>query len=207
MYDAILILGGSYIDENTLPKWVESRLDKAITLNEETNSYIVLSRGSTHKPVIRDKNGHSVDECTVMADYMIKKGIISNKIYKEAWSLDTIGNAYAALTLHVIPKNMRKIVIITSDFHMPRTKCIFEKVFSLFPLDLFTLKFIDTPSDFSHSQRELISLEKWKKKCNYIHTLFDLHEFIFTKHNAYSCEKNEEENDLYQEDKKRYCIN
>ena len=40
-----------------------------------------------------------------------------------AWQ---VGNAYFALTIHAIPAGWRRLAVVTSDFHMPRTRDLFE---------------------------------------------------------------------------------
>jgi uncharacterized SAM-binding protein YcdF (DUF218 family) len=186
MYDAIFILGGSYIDEKTLPSWVIARLEQAIALRGQTARFIVLSRGTPHKPPCLTQDGFPIDECSIMAQYLVDKGIPKGRIYKDAWSLDTIGNAYAALTMHAIPLNLRKIIIITSDFHMPRTRSIFSQVFSLLPMEIFTLKFLETKSELPISKKEERSLTQWEERSKRIHTLYDLHQFMFKEHKAYN---------------------
>lgn len=186
MYDAVIVLGGSFIDQNTLPEWVCKRLDRAATLDYTTKVFLLLSRGTPHKAPPIDDKGHPIDECQIMAKYLIKKGISPTKIILDSWSRDTIGNAYAALTMHAIPCNMRKIMVITSTFHMERTQSIFEKVFSLLPFNSFELVFLKTPSTLTISNKEMESLIKWRETEKQLHTLLDLHEFIYTKHKCYS---------------------
>lgn len=41
-------------------------------------------------------------------------------------SYDTVGNAYFALTIHAIPAQWKRIAIVTSSFHMPRSRLLFE---------------------------------------------------------------------------------
>ena len=206
MYDAIVILGGSYIDEKTLPKWVENRLDAAILHKSHTASFIVASRGTVHKPPVLDSDRYPIDECTIMANYLLEHGIPNDKIYKESWSLDTIGNAYGIFTHHAIPRNLRKFLIITSDFHMPRSKAIFKHVFSLFPIEIFHLDFLETNSCLSISEKEHASLIHWRENANNIHTLADLHEFIFVKHDAYNVKKNHKRYDLTNNNAHMYCL-
>jgi len=208
MYDAVLILGGSYIDQNTLPSWVQSRLNAAIYQEGKTELFIVLSRGTPHKPPVMDEDDFAVDECTIMANYLIDRGISNTKILKDAWSFDTIGNAYAALTMHAIPRNLRRLLVITSDFHMPRTKAIFRKVFSLHPLDIFKLEFLETESSLSISEKETRSLETWIERSKSIHTLMDLHDFIFTKHDAYNSKASNKGSTVKYTDKdmQMYCV-
>lgn len=206
MYDAIVILGGSYIDEKTLPKWVETRLDAAILQKSQTKSFIVASRGTVHKPPVLDSDNYPVDECTIMANYLLERGISNDKIYKESWSLDTIGNAYGIFTHHAIPRNLRNFLIITSDFHMPRSKAIFSHVFSLFPLEIFHLSFLETKSELSISEKEKDSLIKWREKTKEIHTLCDLHDFIFVKHDAYNVRKDHKRSELAEDNGRMYCL-
>jgi len=206
-YDAIIVLGGSYIDENTLPEWVIKRLDAAILRDPYCNHFLLLSRGSPHKDSLIDKNGQLITECQIMANYMIERKIDPKKIILDAWSMDTIGNAYAALIMHCVPRNLRNLFIITSDFHMPRSKSIFKKVFSLFPIDIFELEFLETESSLSISKKEKKSLENWEMRKKNLKNLCDLHEFIFEKHNAYNALKipyQRENND--KEDMKMYCV-
>jgi vancomycin permeability regulator SanA len=207
MYDAIFILGGSYINKNTLPSWVESRLNTAIYMEDKTKLFIVLSRGTTHKAPDRDEYGYPIDESSIMANYLIDRDIPKSKIIKETWSFDTIGNAYAALTHHAIPKNLRKILIITSDFHMPRTKAIFDKVFSLSPLEIFSLEYLETESQLSISDKEVASLKSWIERSRSIYTLCDLHDFIFHEHNAYNTDDyNHDKSNYSEKDLQMYCL-
>lgn len=206
MYDAIVVLGGSFIDKDTLPTWVIGRLDYAITKKNDCKCYILCSRGTTHKPPELDDNGFPYDECKIMANYMIKKGILPDTILLDSWSLDTIGNAYAVLLQHCIPNNMRKLHIVTSDFHMPRSKSIFCKVFSLFPLDVFNLSFCETKSELAISNKEAQSLNSWIERSESIYTLKDLHKFINLEHRAYMFSNNVQINNFTKEELKMYCI-
>jgi hypothetical protein len=202
MYDCIIILGGSIKNNGDLPNWVINRLDEA--LNNPTKYYIVTSRGTTHKPPPIDKNNMPIDEANRMAQYLIAKGINSEKIFLESWSMDTIGNAYGVLMMHCIPRNFKKILVITSDFHIRRSESIFRKVFSL-PKNEFILSFISSNSELKESEKEIKSLEKWKKNSKKIKNLQDLHNFIFVDHNAYNAFKKDEE-EWSKENLKMYCI-
>jgi hypothetical protein len=206
-YDAILILGGSFIDEKTLPEWVEKRIDAAIQLNSSCTHYLILSGGSPHKPPCIRNNGHPISECDIMANYMIEKNINPKKILLDSWSMDTIGNAYAALMMHCVPRNLRNLLVITSDFHMPRSRSIFEKVFSLFPIDIFNLEFLASDSSLSISDKERKSLETWEITKNNIKSLVELHEFIFEKHEIYnSIEYKNKTYDKNDSNMKMYCL-
>ena len=60
----------------------------------------------------------------------VLQGVKDNQILKEVASYDTIGNAYFAATIHAIPATWRSLGIVTSAFHMPRSRTIFETVFA-----------------------------------------------------------------------------
>lgn len=206
-YDVIVVLGGSFIDEKTLPKWAENRIDAAIQRNSSCKHYLLLGRGTPHKPPVIGENGHPINECEIMANYMKERKIDSKKILLDSWSLDTIGNAYATLMMHCLPRNLRKLLIITSDFHMPRTRSIFEKLFSLFPIKIFELKFLETESSLVISDKERKSLENWNKMKDNLNSLVDFHEFIFEKHEIYNSNKyvnkTYDKNDI---NMKMYCV-
>lgn len=206
-YDAIIVLGGSFIDKNTLPEWAEKRLNVAIKHKSSCKYFILLSRGSPHKPSPLCDLGHAIDECQIMANYMIERNICPSKIFIESWSMDTIGNAYAALMMHCVPRNLRNILVITSDFHMPRSRSIFEKVFSLFPIKIFSLDFLETHSSLEISDKERKGFENWEKEKGKIKNLEELHEFLFQKHEIYNSKQyNYSKNDFNDKDLKMYSL-
>ena len=67
-FDAVIIPGGG-VEENGLPKeWVVARLDEAAkTYAKSARYFVVLSRGTTHKPPPADKEGFPVDEVSSLA--------------------------------------------------------------------------------------------------------------------------------------------
>lgn len=67
----------------------------------------------------------------------------------ETKSKDTIGNAYYAKKLYFIPKKERKAVIITSDFHLERTRFVFQKIFG----KGYKLKFVSASSFLKNKEK------------------------------------------------------
>ena len=194
MYEVVIVPGGG-INDNFSPKpWVCARLDLAANLYKEgkTKMVMVLSRGTPHKAPPCTKENVPVDEATSSADYLITKyGIDPKHIMLERWSFDTIGNAFASLTMHVLPRNLRKIHIITSDWHLPRTREIFDTVFACGGKFALTYSAV---TSLGHSDedtkirldRESESLQTFKTKTK--PTLTDmesLHRFIFEDHGCY----------------------
>ena len=87
--------------------------------------------GTTHKPKWVSPAGYAVPEAALMARVLEEEGVPAEDIYLEGYSDDTIGNAYYARTMHADPAGWRRLLVITSEFQMPRTIAIYNWVFSL----------------------------------------------------------------------------
>ena len=130
------------------------------------------------------------------ADYLIKKGVEPRWILCETTSYDTIGNAYFSRVIHVEPRAFKYLLIITSASHMPRTKAIFLWVYRLkspFGQNDYTLVFEEVPDrDMDEKllqlriQKEKKALENVLRLKEEIRTWEDFHQWLFTKHGAYS---------------------
>lgn len=42
-----------------------------------------------------------------------------------------MGNAYFSLTIHALPAGWRRLAVVTSDFHMPRSAALFSDVYEM----------------------------------------------------------------------------
>ena len=60
--DAVIVPGGGLDDAGQPLMWVQARLDAALQHDSRTTFYLVLSRGTTHKPAPLDADGFAVDE-------------------------------------------------------------------------------------------------------------------------------------------------
>ena len=77
-------------------------------------------------PPILNRMGYTIHESTSCAEFLIKRGIPSTNIYKEWASYDTIANGYFMFLKFILPFKMKKILVITSEFHMDRTRVILQ---------------------------------------------------------------------------------
>ena len=190
-FDAILIPGGGVRENGQLPIWVEKRLDRAIEM--QTGEYIItLSAGTVYKPPPRDTDGFPIFESTAGARYLISRGINPELVLTENCSYDTIGNAYFSRVIHVDPRNFRSLLIITSDFHLPRTQKVFNWVYGLSPvreyfLDFQSVKDEGIPHDVLEKRRaaERASLINLASLSDQITDIKAFHQWLFTKHDAY----------------------
>lgn len=199
-YDAVLIPGGG-VDPETgeVCPWVAARFDVALRFDADASYFIPLSRGTTHKPPPRNSRGFPVDESSAGAAYMLRNGLSDPaRILLDTWSVDTIGNAFYSRHMLAEPLNMRHLVVVTSEFHMPRTRAIFEWVFALPAVDgsspRFSLEFHTSPNTGLNAQdvqgrvsRELASLKVLKAETiPRISSISKLAAFLHMTHAAYS---------------------
>jgi hypothetical protein len=189
--DAILVPGGGLTPDGTPTEWVKSRLDSAVR-NWAGQWIITLSAGTTHKPPPLDRDGFPVHESVAGVEYLASRGIPEDRLLYETASYDTIGNAYFARVVHADPMGLRNLLVITSEFHMPRTRAVFDWVFGL-PPSGYTVTYettandgIDESSLSARIAKEEQGLRGVERLRDSIRTLHDVHRWLFAEHSAYS---------------------
>lgn len=144
--DCIIVLGFE-LDNGKMTSILESRLDEAIKLYKENPTKIVVSGGNS-------KGG--ITEAEVMEKYVIDNGVGKDEIIKEEKSTNTIGNAFYIKKDIIEPNNWKSITIVTSDFHIERTKFTFNKVLGNgYDIDVIGTKV----ENISPREKEIIELE------------------------------------------------
>ncbi len=190
-FDAVLIPGGGLTSSGGLMPFVRARLDSALA--HSADLYIPLSAGTPHLPPPLDARGYPIFEAIPAAQYLHERGIPKSRILAETCSYDTIGNAFFARTVHTDPCSLRRLLVVTSEFHMPRTEAIFRWVFGAAPDCGYDLAF-ETTKDIglSHealearAEKERASLAVVRDLASSIVTLSAIHQWIFTEHGAYA---------------------
>ena len=93
--------------------------------------------------------------------------------------------------MHLIPRNLRKIHLITSEWHLPRTREIFDTVLSCggnFDITYTgcSSKGLTDEEIKVRFEHELKSLDMFKTQTKPIlNNMEELHKFIFEDHNCY----------------------
>ena len=211
-YDAILVLGGGLTPTGDLPPWVVRRLDGAHYIySQQTNPtpIVLLGAGTPHKRPVLDPAGFVLHESTAYARYLLEEySLPAKELLKETSSYDTVGNAYFGLTMHALPAGWRKLSIVTSAFHMPRTQAIFKSCFEIASRDTlgnsapFQLDFHPVSDEGLFSQevitarkvKESAAVMTWQNNVAHVplNTLADLHRWLFATHLCYSVSKQHE---------------
>jgi len=191
-YDAILVPGGGVRDGGEPPPWVKRRFDKVLEIYCG-EIIISLSAGTPLKPPPLDERGFPIFESVAGANYLMRNGIAPEKILIESSSYDTIGNAFFARVIHVEPRKFQNLLVVTSEFHMPRTESVFSWIFSLPPLPVdYRVEFLavtdegmDNESLNARRAAEQTNLAKFEITRQHIHNLQELHQWLFLEHEAY----------------------
>lgn len=139
-FDAVIVLGGgapASLEEP--PIFVQNRADDAATIvrkfeqmsahSQTSLPVLCLSAGSAHMPQLLSPDGLPIWESTATAAYLAKRHQMTNNVYVETTSYDTITNAFFTRTTHTDVNGWRNLLLVTSEFHMPRTVAIFDWIF------------------------------------------------------------------------------
>jgi len=167
---------------------------------------ITTARGPPHKPGPLDVAGFERHEAGDNAKYLMQKGVSPSSILEESLSLETIGNAYHARVIHCDVAGFRRLVIINSEFHMPRTKAVFGHVYRL-PASTswwgstdsaYQLKFVSTANHLPEEvlkqrlAKERLSLPRFSPQSPWqdsTPTLRELHRWLYAENTAYATKR------------------
>ena len=194
-FDAVVVPGGGLEPDGRPAPWVQARLDAALAHDKNTDYFLVLSRGTTHKPPPLDERGFPLDESAASGAYLQERGVDASRILLESWSLDTIGNAAFTRLMHADVRRWRRLLVITNAFHAARTREIFEWVFSLPPhstrkpallYEVVSEVGIDEAALEGRAGKEQRALELLRSETiPAVPDLVALHGFLFQRHGAY----------------------
>jgi uncharacterized SAM-binding protein YcdF (DUF218 family) len=123
--DVIVILGGGITAEGVLSSATKERLDKLLKTRDEMPLVPIIVSGCRSGFM---KVAPSTTEAKEMKKYLVKHGIESRLIITESESLDTISNAIFTRRIVERHLNWKKILLITSNWHMERALWVFKKI-------------------------------------------------------------------------------
>lgn len=214
-FDAILVLGGGVPEDiNNPPSYTKERCNFASQVYFSSSSppssrpkIITLSAGTAHLPQALSADGLPIWESAASAAYLIHKLNVNPKdIFAETTSYDTISNAFFARINFCDITQWKKILIITNEFHMERTKLIFDWIFhaplsstspSISKKDDYQLYYLPAP-DVGLTEGAIQARKEKESKSaanvkNYLSTKYDtiekIFEFLTTDHSFYTASK------------------
>lgn len=139
-YDAVVVLAGMVNLDISQEDYIEfsgavDRILQGIDIvNANQAEYLIISGGSGSL-FNQDKS-----ESVLLEDFAKKLGVLPDKILIDATSKNTYQNAVNTAKI-ITEKKLKNILLITSSFHMVRSKGCFQRVgieVDLFPVDYTT---------------------------------------------------------------------
>lgn len=116
-YDAIVVLGAQVKEDGSLSVQLQWRLDAAFDAWQK-NPVMIVTCGA-------QGSNEPAPEALVMRDYLVQKGVDEAMILTDAASYNTRQNIRHAAEL-LGPYDARKVLIVTSDYHLPRAMALAE---------------------------------------------------------------------------------
>lgn len=124
----IIILGYGLANDGSVQPILKSRLDKAISIYQKTDTLLVCGK-QPPKATVPMRCEHTT-EAEAMLRYLVNHDIPTENILKEEQSATTFGNAlFSYFILFQEPTTYQPIIIISNEFHEPLVKYSFDKVF------------------------------------------------------------------------------
>ncbi len=111
-YDAIIVLGAQVKPDGSPSVQLEWRLDAAYEAYNRKPVPVVVCGAQGHD--------EPITEAEAMKQYLISKGVSENDILTDPDSFNTNQNLRNAAKLLEYRPNMQKVLIVTSDYHVPR---------------------------------------------------------------------------------------
>ena len=193
-FDAVIIPGGGLRADGSLPPWIAACFDVALE-RQPDGPFIALSGGSPHKPAPLDPTGRAIYEAVAGGAYLLNRGVPSDRIYTEISSYDTIGNAFFTRTQHTDMREWHRLLVVSCGYHAARMEAIFRWMFALAPEHPYELSFVaadDTtmPVDIRAGRlaREAVSLAQFRQTADRLHSLAEVHAWMYADHAAYRVE-------------------
>lgn len=119
----IVILAHHMDAQGKLGRESVARLEAAVRLDAENSCDLFLTTGWAYRKDCTKKIG------AVMADQLVSQyGIDRSRIVVDENSRDTVGDAYFLKKNVILPRGIKEVIVVTSDYHARRTEVVFEAI-------------------------------------------------------------------------------
>lgn len=128
MKDAIVVLAGGVNKDGSLPDLPKKRVERGVELFKAHKAPKIIMSGKYGFWLDYYKDVPPRSEAEAMKEYAVSLGVLEESIILEDTSKDTVGNAYFTKVNILEKNNWKKVIVVTSEFHLERTKFIFDTV-------------------------------------------------------------------------------
>mmetsp|Transcript_511 Transcript_511/g.825 ORF Transcript_511/g.825 Transcript_511/m.825 type:complete len:298 (-) Transcript_511:230-1123(-) len=203
--DLIIVLGGGVpLSPDNPPIYTKNRCKYAAEIYHRSRKIgssnhakiLAISAGTAHMPQLLSADGLPVWESTSSASFLMKELQVNKKdMYVETTSYDTISNAFFTRTNFCDIANWTNILIVTNEFHMERSKLIFDWIMNAPPsYHKYKLHYLSVPDIGLSNEALEVRYDKERKSADNISnvlmknypTLPDVFNFLNEKHSFYT---------------------
>lgn len=178
----LLVLSHLMTKECILSTESIARAELAIDLFKNDNFRFLITTGWAYRPDCDTPISEA------FKDYILKNSIIkSDQIISSPYSRDTVGDAFFSLQLVNLYK-IRKLVVVTSDYHLTRTRKIFKSFFkAAAKVEVIGIK-TDARKNQEVLDHELKSLNVFESTFSAVNfeNIREIYECISTQHPFYN---------------------
>ena len=153
-YDAIIVLGAQVKPDRTLSVQLTWRMGAAVEAYEKKNVPIVVCGAQGPD--------EPCTEAEAMRDYLLKKGIPKDDILTDPRSFNTNENLENAQELLKGYQDIKRVLIVTSDYHVPRSMAIAQDLG--FEAEGYGAKCLPERWIKNHAREALAWCKYWAKK-------------------------------------------
>lgn len=132
--DAVIVLSHYLTPQRELTEESRLRVDKGLEILAKGGANYIIMNGGPGKFSERTKQGLYVPRGThpvhseAMAQYAMQRGVPREKIAIQDFSSDTVGEAYFAKEMVLLPNNLLDNIVVSSEHYIPRVREIFNKI-------------------------------------------------------------------------------
>tara|TARA_Y100000310_G_C20701911_1_gene830791 strand:- start:5274 stop:5843 length:570 start_codon:yes stop_codon:yes gene_type:complete len=165
--DAVLVLGGGVTRAGALSPISKLRVEEAVRLYKNDKARRILMSGKHNHMVEIPSN---ITEAQAMKAYAMLLGVHNEHVYVEEQALDTVGSAYFSRLLVLNKKRWKRIIVVSSEYHLDVTMYMFKKILG----PKYSLEFIGINSELSQEEmgtrakEESVYLENVRSKLDLI---------------------------------------
>lgn len=136
-YDVIVVLARGINLDGSLPSDPKRRVEKGVELYKKGLANKIIMSGSW---TFRMEESPARTEAEAMKAYAIELGVAPDDVLREEKSKDTMGNAYFVKTLYLKDRNWKKVIVVTGEDHLERSKYLFDRILG----DGYTIEYVAT---------------------------------------------------------------